>query len=99
MTVIYFFPVFTSSQRRLLSVVSSHKEDKSPMQSQHDDNLVQLGNVHGAINKPKLCGSDVVWRNIRIIGHVLVACYCFWMLAIICDEYFLASIHVFCDSM
>lgn len=37
-------------------------------------------------------------KNARIILHVVLACYCFWMLAIICDEYFIASIHIFCQS-
>jgi hypothetical protein len=38
-------------------------------------------------------------KKIRIVLHVVLACYCFWMLAIICDEYFIASIHVFCQSL
>jgi len=34
----------------------------------------------------------------RIVLHVLLSCYCFWLLAIICDEYFIASIEIFCQS-
>lgn len=30
---------------------------------------------------------------------VLVSCYCFWMLAIICDEYFIGSIDMLCQSL
>jgi hypothetical protein len=37
-------------------------------------------------------------KSLRIIFHVLIAAYCFWMLAIICDEYFIVSIEVLCQS-
>lgn len=30
--------------------------------------------------------------------HVLLSCYCFWMLALVCDEYFIASIDILCKS-
>ena len=52
------------------------------------------------INESVQNGTNAVKKNSsRIIAHVLVSCYCFWMLAIICDEYFMASIHVSCHSM
>lgn len=38
-------------------------------------------------------------KNGRLVMHVVLSCYCFWMLAIICDEYFIASIHIFCQSI
>jgi hypothetical protein len=38
-------------------------------------------------------------KNGRLAAHVLFSCYCFWMLAIICDEYFIASIQIFCQSI
>jgi hypothetical protein len=34
----------------------------------------------------------------RIFVHVVLSLYCFWMLAILCEEYFIASIHIFCNS-
>lgn len=37
-------------------------------------------------------------KNGRIVLHVLASCYCFLMLAIICDEYFIGSIQVLCQS-
>jgi hypothetical protein len=37
-------------------------------------------------------------KTVRMFLHVLAACYCFWMLAVICDEYFVASIEVLCQS-
>jgi hypothetical protein len=37
-------------------------------------------------------------KTFRIVTHVLVSCYCFWMLAIICDEYFIGSIEILCQS-
>lgn len=33
----------------------------------------------------------------RIVIHVLSSCYCFLMLAIICDEYFIGSIEILCS--
>lgn len=38
-------------------------------------------------------------KNGRLVMHMVLSCYCFWMLAIICDEYFIASIQVFCQSI
>lgn len=34
----------------------------------------------------------------RIVMHVVVSCYCFLMLAVICDEYFFGSIEILCQS-
>lgn len=46
--------------------------------------------------------SDGLTRNERQHGwiavHVLLACYCFWLLARVCDEYFIASIELMCCS-
>ncbi|XP_070508272.1 sodium/potassium/calcium exchanger 5-like [Chironomus tepperi] len=53
-----------------------------------------------AINESVQNGTNALKKNTsRIIAQVLVSCYCFWMLAIICDEYFMASIHVFCHKL
>ncbi|CAO1408469.1 unnamed protein product [Diamesa hyperborea] len=30
--------------------------------------------------------------------HVLLSCYCFWMLALVCDEYFISSIDIICKK-
>lgn len=30
--------------------------------------------------------------------HIFLACYCFWLLAVICDDYFVPSIEVMCFS-
>lgn len=38
-------------------------------------------------------------KNGRIALHVLASCYCFLMLAVICDEYFIGSIEIMCQSM
>jgi solute carrier family 24 (sodium/potassium/calcium exchanger), member 4 len=37
-------------------------------------------------------------REIHMIFHGLVASYIFWMLAIICDEYFIKAIEILCQS-
>lgn len=59
-----------------------------------------LAVLESAINESVQNGTEAVKKNSsRIIARILVSCYCFWMLAIICDEYFMASIHVFCHSM
>ncbi len=46
--------------------------------------------------------SDGLNRNQRrhgwIVLHILVACYCFWLLAIVCDDYFVPAIGVMCFS-
>lgn len=42
---------------------------------------------------------EQVRKNGRLVMHVVLSCYCFWMLAIICDEYFIVSIHIFCQSI
>ncbi|CAH1717086.1 unnamed protein product [Chironomus riparius] len=112
--------VFTSSQRRLLSM-SEHEngQDTNSIQSQHDlvtqNNNVRSDtiarpeelNYYGsqavlelAIYESVQNGTNAVKKSSsRIIAHILVSCYCFWMLAIICDEYFMASIHVFCHKL
>lgn len=33
-----------------------------------------------------------------IMIHVLLACYCFWFLATICNEYFVPAIEAMCSS-
>lgn len=38
-------------------------------------------------------------RLFQTVARVLASCYCFWMLAIICDEYFIGSIDVICQSL
>lgn len=47
--------------------------------------------------------SDGFNRNQRRHGwialHILIACYCFWLLAIVCDDYFVPAIGVMCFSM
>lgn len=37
-------------------------------------------------------------KSARMALHGLIACYIFWMLAIICDEYFVPSIEILCQS-
>lgn len=34
-----------------------------------------------------------------ITVHLLIACYCFWLLAIVCDDYFVPAIELMCKSM
>lgn len=107
--------VFTSSHRRLLGMSDHESsKDTNSIQSQHDINNIRSDDTFVQTEDLDLDGSqaamqwrlnmsirgyDVVRRNSRIIAHVLVACYCFWMLAIICDEYFMASIHIFCQKL
>lgn len=38
-------------------------------------------------------------QNGWIMIHALIACYCFWLLATICDEYFVPAIEVICSCM
>ncbi|KAG4080332.1 hypothetical protein HA402_010824 [Bradysia odoriphaga] len=33
-----------------------------------------------------------------IAVHILIACYCFWLLAIVCDDYFVPAIGIMCFS-
>lgn len=46
--------------------------------------------------------SDGLTRTERqhgwIMIHVLLACYCFWFLATICNEYFVPAIEAMCSS-
>lgn len=37
-------------------------------------------------------------KNGRIALQVFASCYCFLMLAVICDEYFIGSIEILCQS-
>lgn len=39
-----------------------------------------------------------VRKAFRVVGNVVVSCYCFLMLAILCDEYFIGSIEILCKS-
>ncbi|GAB0086851.1 Sodium/potassium/calcium exchanger [Sergentomyia squamirostris] len=47
--------------------------------------------------------SDGLTRQQRqsgwIVVHVLLVCYLFWLLAIVCDEYFVPAIESMCESM
>lgn len=33
-----------------------------------------------------------------IVLHVVLACYCFWLLAIVCDDYFVPAMESLCSS-
>lgn len=44
-----------------------------------------------------LTRSEKIRGGGRIVIHVLMSCYCFLMLAIICDEYFIGSIEILCS--
>lgn len=37
-------------------------------------------------------------RSGWIAIHVLIACYCFWLIAIVCDDYFVPVIDSLCES-
>lgn len=37
-------------------------------------------------------------RHGWIAFHILIACYCFWLLAIVCDDYFVPAIGIMCFS-
>ncbi|XP_037036728.1 sodium/potassium/calcium exchanger 3-like isoform X2 [Bradysia coprophila] len=47
--------------------------------------------------------SDGLNRNQRTHGwiavHILIACYCFWLLAIVCDDYFVPAIGIMCFTL
>ncbi|XP_049538685.1 sodium/potassium/calcium exchanger 4-like isoform X2 [Anopheles darlingi] len=38
-------------------------------------------------------------RHGWILVHVVVACYCFWLLAIVCDDYFVPAIELMCKKL
>lgn len=38
-------------------------------------------------------------RHGWIAVHVLIACYCFWLLAIVCDDYFVPAIELMCKKL
>lgn len=46
--------------------------------------------------------SDGLTRQERQSGwiaiHALIACYCFWLIAIVCDDYFVPVIDSLCES-
>ncbi|KAJ6636772.1 Sodium/potassium/calcium exchanger 5 [Pseudolycoriella hygida] len=47
--------------------------------------------------------SDGLNRNQRRHGwialHIIIACYCFWLLAVVCDEYFVPAIGIMCFTL
>lgn len=38
-------------------------------------------------------------RHGWIVVHLLIACYCFWLLAIVCDDYFVPAIELMCKKL
>lgn len=79
--------------------------NKSHLPEEKDFNYIMRGQQQAFLNlthdefnqqKQNMIQNE---KKIRIVIHVVLACYCFWMLAIICDEYFIASIHIFCQGM
>ncbi|XP_053687793.1 sodium/potassium/calcium exchanger 3-like [Sabethes cyaneus] len=38
-------------------------------------------------------------RHGWILVHLLIACYCFWLLAIVCDDYFVPAIELMCKKL
>lgn len=38
-------------------------------------------------------------KAFRVVANVAFSCYCFLMLAILCDEYFIGSIEILCKSL
>lgn len=71
---------------------------------------INIGNVSQELNNTRPMGIDIPPYNQSIIQydkrngwltssmHVLLSCYCFWMLALVCDEYFISSIDIICKS-
>lgn len=66
---------------------------KSPLHPTHEPNCTKAA----ILEVP----SDGFTREQRkhgwIIVHVLLACYCFWFLASICDDYFVPAIQSICS--
>lgn len=38
-------------------------------------------------------------RHGWIVVHLIIACYCFWLLAIVCDDYFVPAIELMCKKL
>ncbi|XP_061515793.1 sodium/potassium/calcium exchanger 3 isoform X3 [Anopheles gambiae] len=38
-------------------------------------------------------------RHGWILVHIVIACYCFWLLAIVCDDYFVPAIELMCKKL
>lgn len=62
-----------------------------------DDNT--RSTIHNSMNDRFARVNIKLKKNGWIVLHVLASCYCFLMLAVVCDEYFIGSIEVLCQSM
>lgn len=87
-----------STSRQLLSVKDQPTRDDDALPTAaindsitKDDQDKARSVTHGGITRG-------FHKNSRIAMHVLASCYCFLMLAVICDEYFIGSIEVLCQS-
>jgi hypothetical protein len=79
--------------RKLLAIEETNQTTSQPLNETDQENCT----------KPAILSfpGDGFTRAERksgwIVLHVLLSFYCFWLLAIVCDEYFISSIEILCN--
>jgi hypothetical protein len=103
-----FCIVSVTATYAILAVVSrgAARTSQDGFDSDHRNGRRLLGLVKGynctpaAINEFPSDGFSRVQRQSGwIVLHVMLACYLFTLLAIVCDDYFVPAIKKFCDSL
>ncbi|XP_059622496.1 sodium/potassium/calcium exchanger 3-like [Phlebotomus argentipes] len=89
--------------RRLMSFMEDFPEVRSVRLMSPDANGVEEVELNCTPAAILEFPSDGFTREQRKSGwiaiHVLLVCYLFWLLAIVCDEYFVPAIESMCDSL
>lgn len=90
--------------RSILGIVNNTDETEITASSIFTDPLNKTNHGHKNCTKAAILElpSDGFTRDERKQGwiaiHILIACYCFWFLASICDDYFVPAIQSICSG-
>lgn len=91
--------VTESSNQTESSILNRNATESNPLNSTNYEKSQQKNCTKAAILE---LPSDGLTREERKQGwvmiHLLLACYCFWFLATICDDYFVPAIEGICSG-
>ncbi|XP_053948029.1 sodium/potassium/calcium exchanger 3-like [Anastrepha ludens] len=95
----------STTSRQLLSLASISAIDLENAAENVSEAVQTVGSLQSNCTAPAILEfpTDGLTRTQRQHGwialHILLAFYCFWLLAIICDDYFLPAIELICQAL
>lgn len=97
------FKAASNFQHRLLLSLQLNETTENPIQFTQPHNNSHTPNSFQNCTQPSIFEfpSDGFTRTQRRHGwvalHILMSCYCFWLLAIVCDDYFVPAMESMCQ--